>query len=81
VAVSTVKDALRGQHFPSNNSIIAAVKQWGTSATADVYKHSKQAFIHHWQKCIVNDGNHTEKYCFASVLLFSLYLFSFQGNK
>ena len=38
VNMSTVKDALRGQHFPSNNSIIAAVKQWVTSAGALVYR-------------------------------------------
>ena len=26
------------QHFPSNNAIIAAVKQWVTSAVADIYR-------------------------------------------
>mgnify|MGYP001861435069 CR=1 FL=1 len=30
-----IKDELHGQHFPSNNAIIAAVKQRVTSAAAD----------------------------------------------
>ena len=30
-----MKDGLRGQHFPSNDAIVQAVKQWTTSAGAD----------------------------------------------
>ena len=33
---------LHEQHFPSNNAIVAAVKQWVTSTGAEFYKHSKQ---------------------------------------
>jgi len=36
------KDGLNGQHFPSNNTITAAVKQWVTSMGADFQKHSLQ---------------------------------------
>ena len=38
-----LKDGLRGQHFPNNNTIIAAVKQRLTFAVADFYKHNVQA--------------------------------------
>jgi hypothetical protein len=30
-----MEDGLRGQHFPSNDSVVRAVKQWATSAGAD----------------------------------------------
>jgi len=46
------KDGLRGQHFPSNDAVIQAVKQW-----ADFY----EALVHHWQKCIANSGDYVEK--------------------
>ena len=36
--VSTVKVGLHRQHFPSNDAIIAAVKQWVTHAGADFYE-------------------------------------------
>ena len=39
VAVSTLKARMHRQYFPSNNAIIAAMKQWVTSAGADCYKH------------------------------------------
>ena len=42
-----LKDGLCGQHFPSNDAIIAAVKQWVTSAGADFYEHSTQALVLH----------------------------------
>ena len=32
-----------------------------TSTDADFYKHSMQAFVHHWQKCIASGGEYTEK--------------------
>ena len=46
--VSTVKAGQCGQHFPSNNAIVAAVKQWVTSAGADFYEHVMQALVHCW---------------------------------
>jgi len=45
-----MKDGLHGQHFPSSDAIVAAVKQWITSAGADFYKHSMQALVHRWQR-------------------------------
>ena len=43
-----MKDGLCGQHFPSNDAILRAVKQWATSAGADFYKCSMQALVHCW---------------------------------
>jgi len=43
-----MKDGTRGQHFPSNDAIVRAVKQWATSAGADFYECGMQALIHRW---------------------------------
>jgi hypothetical protein len=56
-----MKDGLRGHHFPSNDAIIRAVKQWATSAGADFYKCGMQALVHHWQKCIAISGDYVKK--------------------
>jgi len=41
-----MKDGLLGQHFPSDDAITAAVKQWVTSAGADFCKGGMQALVH-----------------------------------
>jgi len=56
-----MKDGLRRQHFPSNNAIMAAVKQWVTSIGADFYECDMQALVHGWQKYIANCGDYVEK--------------------
>ncbi|PNF28558.1 hypothetical protein B7P43_G12914 [Cryptotermes secundus] len=56
-----MKDGLRGQHFPDNDAVIAAVRKWLASAGADFYKRSMQALVHRWQKCITNGGHCVEK--------------------
>jgi hypothetical protein len=56
-----IKDGLRGQHFPSNNAVIQAVKQWATSTGADFYECGMQALVHRWRKCIANRGDYVEK--------------------
>jgi len=43
-----VKAGQCGQRFPSNNAIVAAGKQWVTSAGADFYEHVMQALVHCW---------------------------------
>jgi len=43
-----MEDGLSEQHFLSNYTIIAAVKQWVTSAGADCYEHSMQDLVHCW---------------------------------
>ena len=75
-----MKDGLRGQHFPSNDTVIAAVKQWVTSADTDFYECGMQALVRRWRKCISSGGNYVEKQFVAknllyqTVLLCSLYL-------
>jgi len=49
-----IKDGLCGQHFPRNIVVIAAVKQWTTSAGADFYERGIQALVYRWRKCIAN---------------------------
>jgi len=56
-----MKDGLRGQHFPSNDAIVRAVKQWATSTGADFYECGMQALVHRWRKCIANGGDYVEK--------------------
>lgn len=41
-----MKDGLHGQHFLSNDTIIAAVIQWVSSTGADMHKRSMQALVH-----------------------------------
>ena len=57
----SMRDGLRGQHFPSNDAVIRAVKQWATSAGADFYECGMQALVHCWRKCIANGGDYVEK--------------------
>ena len=49
-----MNDGLHRQHFPSNNAIREAVKQWVTTTCADFYEHNRQALVHHRWKCIAN---------------------------
>jgi len=72
---STVKVGHCGQHFPSSNAIIAAVKQWVTSTGEDFYECCMQVLVHHWWKCVVNGGACVEKQCFvAENLLYQIAL-------
>jgi hypothetical protein len=41
-----MKDGLRGQHFPSYDAIVQAVKQWATSTGADFCERGMQALVH-----------------------------------
>jgi hypothetical protein len=52
-----MKDGLRGQHFPDNDAVIAAVTKWVASAGAGFYERSIQALVHRWRKCIANGGD------------------------
>ena len=57
----SMKDGLSQQHFPSNTTIIAVVKQWVTFAGSDFYKHSMQSLVHRWWKCRANGGDYNVK--------------------
>lgn len=54
-------DGLHGQHFPSNNVVIATVIQWVISAGVDFYKRGMQVLAHCWEKCIAKNGDYIEK--------------------
>ena len=56
-----MKDVLRGQHFPSNDAIGQAVKQWAATASADFHECGMQALVHRWRKCIASGGDYVEK--------------------
>lgn len=56
-----------GQHFPSKDAIIAAVKQWAPFADAHFYERGMQTLVHFWLKCIAKGGgDYVEKSCFCS---------------
>jgi len=61
-----MKDGLLGQHFPSNDAVLRAVKQWATSAGADFNERGMQTLVHGWRKCIANGGDCVEKQCFVA---------------
>jgi len=76
-----MKEGLRGQHFPSYNAVVRAVKQWATSDGADFYERGMQALVHRWRKSIANGGAYVEIHCFVAknllyqvLLLCSMYL-------
>jgi hypothetical protein len=76
-----MKDGLRGEHLPSYNAVVRAVKQWATSTGADFYERGMQALVHSWRRCIASGGDYVKKYCFVAknllyqiVLLCNLYL-------
>ena len=56
-----MEDGLRGQHFPSYDAVVRAMKQWATSAGADFYERGMQALVHRWRKCTANSGDYIEK--------------------
>ena len=59
--IRLMKFGLHGQHFPTNNAIRAAMKQWVTSTGADIYECGMQFLVCHWQKCIANGGHYVKK--------------------
>ena len=56
-----LKDGLRGQHFPDDDAVITAVKQWLRSVDYDFYERGIQGLVHRWKKCIANGGDYVEK--------------------
>jgi hypothetical protein len=56
-----MRNGLRGQHFPSNDAVVQAVKQWATSAGAVFYERGMQTLVHRWRKCIASGGDYVEK--------------------
>ena len=61
-----MKNGLHGQHFPSTETVTAAVKQWVISNGADFYECSMQDLVLCWQKCIASGGGCVEKILLCS---------------
>jgi histone-lysine N-methyltransferase SETMAR len=55
-----MKDGLRAQYFPDNDTVIAAVREWVASTGADFYERSMQALVLRQRKCIANGGDYVE---------------------
>jgi len=47
VNVSTVTVEQQGQNFPSDETVMAAVKQWVNSTGTDFYEYNMQVFVLH----------------------------------
>ena len=61
-----MKEGLNGQHFPSSDAVISALKQRITSASADFYECSMRALVHCWWKCRTIGGYYAEKQTFVA---------------
>jgi len=55
-----MKDGLHGQHFPSYDAVVWAVKQWATSTGAGFYEQGMETLVRCWRKCIANGGDYVE---------------------
>ena len=38
---------MHGKHFPSRDAVIAAMKQWVTSAGTNFYEYAMHGLVHH----------------------------------
>jgi hypothetical protein len=59
--LTPMNDGLRGQHFPTYDAVVRAVKQWAPSACADFYEQAMQVLVQRWRKCIANGGDYVQK--------------------
>jgi len=59
---------MHGQHFPSNNAVTVAMKQWVNSIGALFFFKQAQhpGSCSSLAKLIANNGNYAEKYCFVA---------------
>jgi hypothetical protein len=55
------KNGQRGQHFPDNDAVTAAVIKWVTSIGADFFERSMQSLVHRWRKCIAKGGDFVQR--------------------
>ena len=54
----SLKNGLRGQRFPDNDAVMAAVKKWTTLAGADFYERGIKALVFRLQNCIESGGDY-----------------------
>jgi len=69
-----MKDGVNGQHFPSNDAVTAAVKQWFTSIGTDFYEH----MMHTGENAQLMVGDYVEeKHTVVENLVYQRLLFCF----
>jgi hypothetical protein len=57
-----MKNGLHGQYFPDNDAVMAAVRKWVASASADFNESSMQAFVHRCRKCITSCSDYLNEF-------------------
>ena len=67
---------MKDGHFPSNDAITAAVKQWDISTGADFYECGMQSLVCRWWKCIESGGDY-----FSVSVLFVSIVVSMETNR
>ena len=56
-----LKDGLRGTHFPDDESLVTAAKQWFKDAGGEFYRAGIQALVPRWRKAVQRNGDYAEK--------------------
>jgi histone-lysine N-methyltransferase SETMAR len=56
-----LKDGLRGTHFPDDESLVTAAKQWLKDAGGEFYRAGIQALVPRWRKAVELNGDYVEK--------------------
>ena len=56
-----LKKDIRGRHFRSNEEVVAAVEEWVGDKGPGFFSSGLMALEHRWSKCIILEGNYTEK--------------------
>lgn len=56
-----LKDDLRGIHFPDDESLVTAAKQWLKAAGEEFYRAGIQALVSRWRKAVELNGDYIEK--------------------
>ena len=57
----TLKSALRGQHFPTDNAVIQATESWFSAENGCTYRDGIRKVKMHWEKCVTLGGSYVEK--------------------
>ena len=56
-----LKKDIRGCHFRSDEEVVTAVEEWVSGKDPDSFSSGLKAREHRWSKCIILEGNYTEK--------------------
>ena len=56
-----LKKDIRGRHFRSNEEVVAAVEEWVRDKDPGFFSSELMALEHRWSKCIILEGNYSEK--------------------